>query len=161
LPKSFGYGMVQAIGSSVGGFSLGCLMDALGRKQGLFLTYLFGGLSVLLFGLATSDASLFFAGAATGMFLLGSPTALHVVCGETYPTHIRSTGLGWGGAAGRAGSILGPIIGGLLQAAGLQFRQFFMVFALPCFICMVLVLLYRVNGRGESLERISTALEAK
>ena len=33
---------------------------------------------------------------------------------QLYPQHMRSAGVGWQFAAGRFGSILGPIIGGRL-----------------------------------------------
>ena len=135
-----------------GGVLLGCLLDAFGRKQGLAVTYFMAGLSVLFFGMVTSNASLYLAGVATGIFVIGAPTVLLVVCGETYPTHIRSTGVGWVQAVGRVGSILGPIIGGALQAAGFSFRQFFVIFAVPCFVCMVFVFFYHAKGKGAALE---------
>jgi AAHS family benzoate transporter-like MFS transporter len=160
LVKSYSYAMVQAIGAVVGGFLLGCLMDAFGRKPGLSLTYLLGGFSVLLFGTVSSNIALYIAGAAIGVFIVSAPNALHVVCSETYPTHIRSTGIGWAHASGRVGSILGPILGGILQMADLSFRQFFTIFAIPCFICVVLILLYRVNVRGDTLETISIKLKS-
>jgi MFS transporter, AAHS family, benzoate transport protein len=154
LTKSFSYSMVQAIGSCLGGIFLGYLLDIFGRKQGLALTYLLGGLSVLLFSLVTSEVSLYIAGAATGVFVLAAPTALLVVIGETFPTNIRSTGVGFVQAMSKIGSILGPIIGGVLQAVNLNPKQFFVIFALPCFVCVGLVFLYRTKKKGEALETI-------
>jgi AAHS family benzoate transporter-like MFS transporter len=158
LVRSYSYGIVQALGSSVGGFLLGCIMDAFGRKRGLCLTYFLGGLSVLWFGAVTSDAYLYAAGVATGIFVVSVPVALHVVAGETYPTHIRSTGAGWAYAVGRVGSIAGPIIGGIIQMAGFSFGQFFALFSLPCFICMVLVALYPVGVKKDALETVTAKL---
>ena len=154
LTKSFSYSMVQAIGSCLGGVFLGYLLDIFGRKQGLALTYLLGGLSVLLFSLVTSEASLYIAGAATGIFVLAAPTALLVVIGETFPTSIRSTGVGFVQAMSKIGSILGPIIGGVLQAIDLSLKQFFVIFALPCFVCVGLVFLYRTKKKGQALETV-------
>jgi AAHS family benzoate transporter-like MFS transporter len=158
LVKSYGYSMVQAGGSAVGGFLLGCIMDRFGRKQGLVLTYFLGGLSIVFFGMVTSDLYLFLAGAATGVFVVGTPTALNVVCSEVYPTSVRSTGVASTQAVGRIGSILGPIIGGMLQAFGFNLHQFFLFFAIPCFVCMFLVIFYPVNVKGETLEAVSEAL---
>ncbi|OPY71722.1 MAG: 4-hydroxybenzoate transporter PcaK [Syntrophorhabdus sp. PtaU1.Bin058] len=158
LAKSFSYSIVQAIGSSIGGFFLGCILDAFGRKRGLCLTYFLGGLSVLWFGSATSEAALYAAGLATGIFVASVPFALHVVAGEIYPTHIRSTGAGWAYAVGRVGSICGPIIGGAIQMAGLNINQFFTLFSLPCFLCVLLVALYPVAVRKDALEAVTAKL---
>ena len=108
IVKSFSYGMVQSLGAFVGGFLLGCFMDFFGRKPGLCFCFFIGSLSVLLFGWVTSTFSLYLVGAATGIFLVGIPSALHVVANEIYPTSIRSTGAGWAYAVGRIGSIAGP-----------------------------------------------------
>ncbi len=158
LVKSYGYSMVQAGGSAVGGFLLGCAMDRFGRKQGLVLAYLLAGLSMVFFGMATTNLYLLLAGAATGVFVIGTPTALNVVCSEIYPTSVRSTGVASTQAVARIGSILGPMLGGLLQTLGFTFHQFFLLFAIPCFLCMLLVIFYPINVRGETLEAVSEAL---
>jgi MFS family permease len=44
---------------------------------------------------------------------------------------MRSTGVGWQFAAGRFGSILGPIIGGRLLAANISVQLLFMLIAIP------------------------------
>ena len=154
LAKSFSYSMVQAIGSCVGGVFLGYLLDIFGRKYGLALTYFLGAVSIILFSVVTSQTSLYLAGAATGVFVLAAPTALLVVCGETFPTNIRSTGVGLVQAMSRIGSILGPIIGGALQFLDFSLRQFFIIFALPFFLCMILVFFYRTKKKGEALDTV-------
>ena len=160
LVKSYGFAMAQAAGAAAGGFVLGCLMDRFGRKPSLMLIYLAGGLSVVFFGLASGNFYLFLAGAATGVFVLGTPTALNVVCSEIYPTNVRTTGVASTQAAGRIGSILGPILGGFLQDFGVGFHQFFFVFAVPCFLCILLVGFYPVNVRGEALEAVDKRLRS-
>jgi AAHS family benzoate transporter-like MFS transporter len=150
--RSYSYGLVQAVGSLFGGFVIGFLLDHFGRKPGLLLLYLFSSLSIVAFSIVNSEAALYIAGFATGIFILSAPNALHVVAGETYPTHIRSTGVGCGQAASRLGSILGPLIGGMLQMAGLTFAQFFVVFSLPCFVCMGLICFFKVSVKGSSLK---------
>jgi MFS family permease len=158
LVKSYSFGIVQSLGAFVGGYLLGCLMDAFGRKPGLCLSFFLGGLSLLLFSGVTSDLVLYIAGAASGIFLVSIPAALHVVAGEIYPTRIRSSGLGSAYAIGRIGSVIGPILGGIVQAAGLSFSQFFLVFAVPSFLCVILVAFYPVGVRNEGLEEVSAKL---
>ncbi len=158
LVKSYSFGIVQSLGAFVGGYLLGCLMDAFGRKPGLCLSFFLGGLSLLLFSAVTSDLVLYAAGATSGIFLVSIPAALHVVAGEIYPTPIRSSGLGSAYAIGRVGSVTGPIVGGIVQMAGLSFGQFFLVFSIPSFLCVVLVALFPVGIRKEGLEQVTAKL---
>ena len=158
LVKSYSFGIVQSLGAFVGGYLLGCLMDAFGRKPGLCLSFFVGGLSLLLFSAVTSDLVLYIAGAASGIFLVSIPAALHVVAGEIYPTRIRSSGLGSAYAIGRIGSVTGPIIGGMIQMAGLSFSQFFLVFSVPSFLCVILVALFPVGVKREGLEEVTAKL---
>ncbi|PKN63906.1 MAG: hypothetical protein CVU57_17225 [Deltaproteobacteria bacterium HGW-Deltaproteobacteria-15] len=158
LIRSYSYTVVQSLGAALGGFLLGWFMDTVGRKAGLCLSFLLGGLSVLLFGAVSSDASLLLAGLATGIFLVGIPSALHVVANEIYPTRVRATGAGWAYAVGRVGSIAGPVIGGVVQMAGFTFNQFFVVFSLPSFLCVLLVALYPVGVKREGLEAVAAKL---
>jgi benzoate transport len=158
LVKSYGYAIVQSVGAMVGGIALGCCMDAFGRKLGLCLSFFMGGLSLLLFAYVTSEAWLYVAGAASGLFMVGIPAALHVVANEIYPTRIRSTGAGWAYAMGRFGSIVGPVMGGVVQTAGFSTHQFFLFFSLPCFVCMVLVAFYPIGVKNEGLEAVVVKL---
>lgn len=158
LVKSYSFGMVQAIGASAGGFLLGWMMDRFGRKSALAIAYFAGGIVIALFGTVSSNAALYVVGAATGVFVIGAQIAQHVVTGELYPTNIRSTGVGYALTAGRLGSIVGPLMGGALQMAGVNFSQYFLIFAVPSFLCSGLVLLYRVNLRNEGLETVHEIL---
>ncbi|MFH0730288.1 MAG: MFS transporter [Pseudomonadota bacterium] len=158
LVKSYSFGFIQALGASAGGFLLGWLMDRFGRKSGLLVAYLAGGVAIWMFGIVSSNTSLYIVGAATGVFVIGAQIAQHVVSGEVYPTHVRSTGVGWALTIGRLGSIVGPILGGYLQMMGMTFSQYFVVFAIPSFICAGLVLMYRVNVKQEGLETIHVRL---
>jgi MFS family permease len=83
---------------------------------------------------------------------------LHVVTGEIYPTQFRSTAAGWAITIGRIGGIVGPVLGGVLQMAGFTFEQFFVIFAVPSFICALLVFFFRVNVKGESVEIVAARL---
>ena len=156
--KSYSFGLVQAVGCAIGGFVLGGLMDRFGRKRVLIASYIAGGISVWLFGFVTNIALLYAAGLATGLFVLGTNNAVHVVTGEIYPTKVRATGMGWGLTFGRFGSIVGPILGGAFQMAGLSFGQYFMAFAVPCFLIAAIISYYRVNVTSEGLEEVVVKL---
>ena len=49
-----------------------------------------------------------------GVGIIGGQNASHALSSEFYPTRIRSTGVGWALGIGRIGSIVGPMVGGLL-----------------------------------------------
>jgi MFS transporter, AAHS family, benzoate transport protein len=160
MAKSFSFGMVQAFGAMVGGISIGYLMDAFGRKAGLVFTFLLGGIAVILFGMVSSPLAMYVVGGFIGVFVISTPTMLHVVAAETYPTEIRATGAGWAVTFGKIGAVAAPLLGGALHQIGLSLTQFCLVWSIPCFICVILVLLYRVNVKGEALETASVKLLA-
>jgi len=66
--------------------------------------------------------------------------------------------VGWALTVGRLGSIVGPLLGGYMQMWGLTFSQYFVVFAIPSFLCAALVIMYQVNVKQEGLEIIHEKL---
>ena len=157
--KSYSYGLIQAIGASVGGFACGWMMDKFGRKAALFICYFLGGFAVLLFGTVTSTVSLYIYGGLAGMLIIGAQIGIQVVAGESYPTAIRTTGAGWVMTFGRIGAILAGVLGGVLVQAGFTFQQFFVFYSVPCFIVAGIALLFRVN-KSDTLEHIHEKLVA-
>ena len=55
-----------------------------------------------------------------GVFAVGGQMVLHSIVPTYYPTMMRSSGVGWGLAMGRLGSIAGPVLAGELLQAGLS-----------------------------------------
>lgn len=155
--KSYSYGLIQAIGASVGGFACGWMMDKFGRKAALFICYFLGGFAVLLFGSVTSTVSLYIYGGLAGMLIIGAQIGIQVVAGESYPTNIRTTGAGWVMTFGRIGAIVAGVLGGVLVQAGFSFQQFFVFYSIPCFIVAGIALLFRVN-KADTLEHIHEKL---
>ena len=49
-------------------------------------------------------------------------------------TDYRAAGAGWQFAAGRLGSILGPLIGGLLFSSGIAYETLFVAMAVPALL---------------------------
>ncbi|MGB9885402.1 MAG: MFS transporter [Moorellales bacterium] len=151
LAGGYGLGIFQSLCTAAGGIASGYLMDRWGRKPVLAGYYLVGAAALCLLAASSSFWTLAVATAATGVFLVSVPMLQHVVAGETYPTTVRSTGVGWALTVGRLGSILGPVLVGGLQMAGLGLRADFLLLALPCFLCGALTLLpvFRTVGRPE------------
>ena len=83
---------------------------------------------------ASSVALVTFAVFAAGFCVVGAQTGGQSLAAESYPTPIRSTGAGWALGIGRAGSIVGPVLGGILLASQLEVKQVFWVAAVPAVI---------------------------
>lgn len=66
-----------------------------------------------------------------GFFTLGIQLGLNAMSVMIYPTIVRSYGAGWALGIGRLGSILGPVLGGLLIAANLSIKSLYLVGAIP------------------------------
>jgi MFS transporter, AAHS family, benzoate transport protein len=160
MVRSYGFTLSFPVGGIIGMILLGGMMDRFGRKQALGVMLACGGVATWLFGTFTSGIALYAIGFLIGLSVGASITGLNVVAGEIYPTQFRSSGVGWALTIGRLGSMVGPLVGGALQMAGLNFDQFFIVFAMPCFLAAILVVFFRVNVRRESVETVTEKLTA-
>ena len=80
-----------------------------------------------------------------GFLVLGIQSGINVIGAMVYPTSLRANGSGWELGIGRIGSIVGPLVGGLL--IGLPVDQLYMWSALPfaagAVICFII---HRLNA---------------
>ncbi len=124
-------GLLQG-GGGLGGLVLCWLLD----KRGIIAVAIAFALSaplIVLIASSTHAPGLLLLGLVfvTGMCLIGAQTGLNGISGTFYPTYIRSTGTGWAFGVGRVGSILGPVIGGVLISFNLPISTLFICAALP------------------------------
>ena len=115
--------MVFNIGGAVGAAGLGRWMDR-GHGPRVMLTCFsaMGAAIVALFlsfriegvGLVVASAAAF----AVGVFVIGTQLVLYGVAPGYYQTRVRATGVGAAVAAGRVGSIVGPLLAGSMLGAG-------------------------------------------
>jgi len=84
---------------------------------------------------------------AVGFFIVGAQIAFLAVVSGLYPTTIRATAVGVIQFAGRAGSLVGPVVGGALLSIGLSPSKLFSLGVIPTLICAITLLLFatRVN----------------
>lgn len=122
-------------GGTVGGLIVCRLLD----KRGIFaiaITFAIAApLIVLIASAGTSDVLLMPLVFLTGLCSIGGQTGLQGISGTFYPTYIRSTGTGWANGVGRIGSILGPVLGGILISFGLSNSLLFSWAAVPALCC--------------------------
>jgi MFS transporter, AAHS family, 4-hydroxybenzoate transporter len=118
-------GVIGALTSTLlvgrfGVFKVVTLMVACGSLAVAFLGYLYGSIAALYAGLGV-----------IGLLVIGGQQNAPAISVQLYPQRMRSAGVGWQFAAGRFGSILGPIIGGRLLAANISVQWLFMLIAIP------------------------------
>lgn len=94
-----------------------------------------GSVAVVCIGVAASSPiSLFLVLFISGLLVIGAQQNLPAMSVHLYPQRMRAAGTGWQFAAGRVGSILGPLIGGSLLSSGLTYVTLFFVMAIPALL---------------------------
>jgi AAHS family 4-hydroxybenzoate transporter-like MFS transporter len=121
-------------GGVVASLALGVFVDRFGAFRAVAFTFFLGAICVALLGYAHSVASVltctFFAGAG----IIGGQTGANALAASSYPTYIRSTGVGWALGIGRIGSIVGPVFGGIMLSMHLPLTTLFLAGAAPALI---------------------------
>ena len=134
------------VGGTVGALLLGRLIDRYLSARVLAWTYLGAGVCVALIGLAgKSTALLGCAISAAGFLVVGGQSGANALAAEYYPTALRSTGVGWALGIGRVGSIVGPLLGGMLISLEPATSRLFLVASGPVLLAAAAAFL---AGRG-------------
>ncbi len=151
LPVSAGINAILlfSLGGMAGSLLEGRLMNGLGAF--ILLAFEFG-ISTLLIGSLAFAASLPLILTVTfilGFTVQGAQAGLNALVAGFYPTAIRSTGVGWALGVGRVGSIVGPVLGGVMLSIGWHPREIFLAGAIPSFCAAVSILLTsRLRGNS-------------
>jgi len=125
------------IAGTIGAIFLGWLFDRGFSFRTLALAYVGAAVSVILIGQSGTSIGLLMATVtAAGFCIVGGQTSSQALVANYYPTAIRSTGVGWCHGVGRIGSIVGPILGGMLLTTGVHASSVFWVIAIPSLIAM-------------------------
>jgi AAHS family 4-hydroxybenzoate transporter-like MFS transporter len=129
---------------------LGLVIDRVGFLKVIVPVYVAASIAIASIGFAgTALELLMLANVGAGAFVIGGQTSANVLSAVFYPTAIRATGVGWALGIGRVGSIVGPIVGGVLLQAGWDRRSLFVVAAIPALIAAAAALGLAVNRGGE------------
>lgn len=122
-------------GGIAGALVLGRILDRHFSFSVLAACYLWAAVCIYLIGASgASVALLAIAIACAGVGIIGGQNASHALSSEFYPTRMRSTGVGWALGIGRIGSIVGPVVGGLLLAQGTAMRDVFWFATVPALV---------------------------
>jgi AAHS family 4-hydroxybenzoate transporter-like MFS transporter len=141
---------VFQIGGMIGTFVLAWLIGRRGLAPVLTASLALTCGAVALIGqpglsLALLTAAVFVA----GWCVIGSQLGINALAATFYPTSLRSSGVGWGLGVGRAGAIVGPVIGGELMRLHWPTNQIFLVAAMPAAISTAAMFCMRSAVKGD------------
>lgn len=144
---------MMPFGGVLGGIAMALLMDRIGALRILPWLCLVASLALVLvstqLGSAWGTLGIVF---LAGFSLTGALNNLSVVAATLYPMTSRATGVAWALAAGRAGSIIGSMLGGWLFAEAGELGRFFVWIALPVLLAsLALGLMQRMANRQETV----------
>jgi AAHS family 4-hydroxybenzoate transporter-like MFS transporter len=134
---------------------VGQLMDWFGPVRMLGLSFFLASACIVLTGnFAASHLTLKVIVFVAGFFSVGAHLGLSALAGELYPTFMRATGVGWALGIGRVGSLLSPVLGGMLLSWQWQVSSIFLALAVAAFLAAVCVLLvgWFSSTRGREME---------
>jgi AAHS family 4-hydroxybenzoate transporter-like MFS transporter len=153
-------GSMLQIGGIVGTFALGSIIDRFSFRA-LALLYFIAVFAIGAIGhLSHSAVMVTLAIFVAGFCVIGGQIAANALTAAFYPTAVRATGVGWALGIGRVGSIIGPLVGGILLSMKWNAADVFMT-AAGAALCAALAAfaLSRLAGMGGSAAEPSAALE--
>jgi MFS transporter, AAHS family, 4-hydroxybenzoate transporter len=120
------------LGGSVGAIMFGRLMDRFDENIVLAIAYGLAAVVIFLISQASAIVWLVAIGVvAAGFCVSGGQVGLNALSSGYYPTAARGTGVSWGLGIGRAGSIVGSVIGGSVLAFGWSSSDIFLLLSVP------------------------------
>jgi AAHS family 4-hydroxybenzoate transporter-like MFS transporter len=140
ISLSAAIGALLQVGGVLGTLALSRVVDRFSYRA-LAVAYALASIAIAAIGYG--GHSLAFAAIAifcAGFCVVGAQTASNALAAGYYETGLRATGVGWALGVGRIGSIVGPIIGGILLAYHWRTQSLFFVASVPA-ICGALAAL--------------------
>lgn len=139
----------SAFGAIAGPVLLTALFKRMSMPLALVLTFTSGGILMSLLALVAGLPALGWALClAFGLLVIGAQAGLNSLVATSYPTSIRSTGLGWAGGIGRITSMIGPGLGAAMLAAHWGPWVIYPAIASPLFLAAIALLILHRTQRG-------------
>lgn len=145
LGSSITFLLVLNIGNIFGTILFGVLADKFGAKPTLICGLLICSLAISALGFHPPTLVLHTLLLVSGGVMFGSLSVAHALAADFYPTHVRSTGIGFAAGMGRFGAIAGPLLGGIILTLHLPFEQNFLIFAIPSLVAAFSIRLFNIN----------------
>ncbi|WP_454830335.1 MFS transporter [Paraburkholderia xenovorans] len=141
------YGAVSlGVGSALGAVLIGRVMDRFGSYRILCLSYVLCVLTIAGISVAINEsrAAVLLAIFVAAVFVTGSRFGVNAAATGFFPTQVRATGVSTCYGFSQIGSVLGPLVGGMLIAMPMDYSSVFRWAAFPAALNAVVGwLLYR------------------
>lgn len=126
-------------GGVVGTIILARVIDLVGSFKILWVVLLVAALAIATIGYVGNQggAALALAIFVAGFCVNGTQNNMNALAAGLYSTPARATGVGFALGIGRIGSIVGPVVGGILLAAHMSLQTLFAIGALPALVAAV------------------------
>ena len=152
-------GVMFQVGGIVGMFPIAWLSDRGAPARILAAVYLVAALAIPLVGLASGSLwSICAMAFLAGVGILGGQNAANALAAACYPTRLRATAVGSALGVGRIGSIIGPIVAGVLIRANVSPRDILLLAGLPALITAAAA--YALHWRAPDEDGVSAPLAA-
>ncbi len=164
ISQAAAIGSMLQVGGVVGTFALGSIIDRFSFRA-LALVYFVAVFAVGAIGqLGHSAVLVTIVIFVAGFCIVGGQIAANALAAGFYPTSVRATGVGWALGIGRVGSIVGPLVGGVLLSLKWSAGEVF-VAAATAALCAALAAfslgrLAGLGGSGKTVRASAPPLEA-
>jgi len=138
----------NSAGAVIGAPIIGRIMDKTNPYHVLIAVFFIAAISVSALGLAVTSVELFaVCSFIEGFALGGASSGLVALAAASYPTQIRSTGIGWAIGVSRFGAVVGPIGAGLMLSSGWSLHAFFGSMGILVLIATVFLVVLMLNAQ--------------
>jgi MFS transporter, AAHS family, benzoate transport protein len=154
---SLSFLLVSNGGAVVGALAGSRIADRFGPKPVVAGSFLIGAASIALLTLSLPLGVLLLFVAVVGLGTSGTQTLVYGFIANYFRTNVRGAAVAWCAGFGRLGGVAGPLLGGLLVAAGLALNAIFYVLAAVALLGVVLTLLVPDRREGGEPAAAGTA----
>lgn len=119
-PDAIRTSALMSLGGVIGGSALGWAAPRFGLVRLVILSMIGTSVTFVAFGWFSSLVALQAIAFVAGSCVFGGIVGLYALLARAFPPELRVTGTGLAIGVGRAGAIVGPLVGGFLIAAGLR-----------------------------------------
>jgi MFS transporter, AAHS family, 4-hydroxybenzoate transporter len=135
------------IGAIVGNITAGAMIDRFRHSSYSVVGLFFFGAAFAIVSVGYSAPHVWAVAifsTLSGLFLAAGAASLYSMAVLTYPTHARSTGVGFGSALSRVGATIGPLAVGVLAAADGNISAVFVFLGLAVMLNVALIAAMRL-----------------
>jgi len=145
-------------GGVIGGIFIGRWGDKRSLKAILVWAFFLNAIALVLISFTSSVGMLMLMIFIAGLLFVGAQFGINALAATIYPTAVRSTGVGWALGIGRIGSILGPIIGGIILVSLGNVKEMFLIAAVPSVLGGIALMFMRTSKVEETVLENDTAM---